>query len=293
MNAPSIRSEAALLFVPANRPERFAKALASGAGALILDLEDSVPPAAKDEARAGVAALLAARDAATAAPPVWVRVNPAASGLLLRDLAAVVPARPFGVVLPKCCGRASLETLCHQLDALEVAFGVPPGATRVLAIATETGASMFRLGELAGVSERLWGITWGGEDLAAEIGALANREGGRFTEPYRLARSLCLYAAAAAGVRAVDTVSVAIDDDAALRAECEEALRDGFVAKMAIHPRQLPVIAEAFRYTDEQRRWAERVLAAFAEQPQAGALQLDGRMIDRPHLRLAQRMLGR
>ncbi|HNT37883.1 MAG TPA: CoA ester lyase [Rubrivivax sp.] len=293
MNAPSIRSEAALLFVPANRPERFAKALASGAGALILDLEDSVPPAAKDEARAGVAALLAARDAATAAPPVWVRVNPAASGLLLRDLAVVVPARPFGVVLPKCCGRASLETLCHQLDALEVAFGVPPGATRVLAIATETGASMFRLGELAGVSERLWGITWGGEDLAAEIGALANREGGRFTEPYRLARSLCLYAAAAAGVRAVDTVSVAIDDDAALRAECEEALRDGFVAKMAIHPRQLPVIAEAFRYTDEQRRWAERVLAAFAEQPQAGALQLDGRMIDRPHLRLAQRMLGR
>lgn len=293
MNAPSIRSEAALLFVPANRPERFAKALASGAGALILDLEDSVPPAAKDEARAGVAALLAARDAATAAPPVWVRVNPAASGLLLRDLAVVVPARPFGVVLPKCCGRASLETLCHQLDALEVAFGVPPGATRVLAIATETGASMFRLGELAGVSERLWGITWGGEDLAAEIGALANREGGRFTEPYRLARSLCLYAAAAAGVRAVDTVSVAIDDDAALRAECEEALRDGFVAKMAIHPRQLPVIAEAFRYTDEQRRWADRVLAAFAEQPQAGALQLDGRMIDRPHLRLAQRMLGR
>lgn len=294
MNAPG-RGAAALLFVPANRPDRFAKALASGAAGLILDLEDSVPPAAKDAARAGVAALLAAREARHAvdgAPPVWVRVNPSDSGLLLQDLAAVVPARPFGLVLPKCCGRASLQPLCHQLDALEVAFGVPRGATRVLAIATETAASMFALGELAGVSQRLWGIAWGGEDLAADLGALANREGGRFTEPYRLARSLCLYAAAAAGVRAVDTVSVALDDAQALRAECEEARRDGFVAKLAIHPRQLPVIEAAFAPSVAQRQWAERVLAAFAAQPQAGALQLDGRMIDRPHLRLAQRLLG-
>jgi len=157
MKAPS------LLFVPGNRPERYLKAQASGAGALILDLEDSVPPAAKAQAREAVGQMLQAQPAHQA---VWVRVNPAASGLLLQDLAAVVPGRPFGIVLPKCCGRAALEPVSLQLDALEVAFGVPQGSIKILAIATETGASMFHLGELAGVTSRLWGITWGAEDLA-------------------------------------------------------------------------------------------------------------------------------
>lgn len=282
MKAPS------LLFVPGNRPERYLKAQASGAGALILDLEDSVPPAAKAQAREAVGQMLQAQPAHQA---VWVRVNPAASGLLLQDLAAVVPGRPFGIVLPKCCGRAALEPVSLQLDALEVAFGVPQGSTKILAIATETGASMFHLGELAGVTSRLWGITWGAEDLAADIGALANRASGRVTEPYLLARSLCLYAAAAAGVHAIDTVSVAINAPEAVRDEAQEALRDGFVAKMAIHPSQLAPIHEAMTYSAEQRQWAERVVAAFAAQPGAGALQLDGQMIDMPHLRLARCML--
>lgn len=280
---------ASLLFVPASRPERYLKAQASGAGALIIDLEDSVAPAAKDEARRNLASMLAAQ---SAQQQVWVRVNPAESGLLLTDLAAAVPHRPFGIVLPKCCGRASLEPVCHHLDALEVAFGVPRGAIRILAIATETGASMFHLGDFAGISPRLWGITWGGEDLAADIGAQANREGGVFTEPFRIARALCLYAAAAAGVRAVDTVSVVIGDPEAVGAEAREARRDGFIAKMAIHPSQVAPINEAFAYSDEERDWAARVIAAFAAQPKAGALQLDGQMIDRPHLRLARRVLG-
>lgn len=282
-------SAASLLFVPASRPERYLKAQASGASALILDLEDSVAPAAKDEARRNLAAMLAAQPAHQ---QVWVRVNPADSGLLLQDLAAVVPGRPFGIVLPKCCGRASLEPVCLQLDALEVAFGVPQGQTKILAIATETGASMFHLGELAGASDRLWGITWGGEDLAADIGARSNRVEGRFTEPYRLARSLCLYAAAAAGVRAVDTVSVAINAPEAIRTEADEAKRDGFTAKMAIHPSQIESINAAFALGAEERAWAERVIAAFAAEPAAGALQLDGQMIDMPHLRLARRLLG-
>ncbi|MBE2243370.1 MAG: CoA ester lyase [Burkholderiaceae bacterium] len=282
-------SGASLLFVPASRPERYLKAQQSGAGGLILDLEDSVAPAAKDQARRHVVQMLAAQPAQL---PVWVRVNPATSGLLLSDLAAVVPGRPFGIVLPKCAGQASLAPLCHQLDALEVAFGVPRGHTRILAIATETAASIFRLGELAGVSERLWGIAWGGEDLAADIGALANRVDGRFTEPYRLARSLCLYAAASAGVRAVDTVSVAIDAPQQVQHEAEEARRDGFVAKMAIHPSQIAPIERAFAPSAEQLRWAQRVVAAFAAQPDAGALQLDGQMLDLPHLRLARRLLG-
>ena len=279
-----------MLFVPGNRPDRYLKAQQSAAGALILDLEDSVPPAAKNEARQQVAGMLVAQPAHQ---QIWVRVNPADTGLLLQDLAAVVPAKPFGVVLPKCAGRTSLAPLCHQLDALEVAFGIAPGSIRVLAIATETAAAMFQLGELAGVAERLWGITWGAEDLAADIGAQTNRVAGELTEPYRLARSLCLYAAAAAGVRAVDTVSVAINAAEAVHAESVQARRDGFVAKMAIHPSQIEPINTAFTWSAQERAWAERVVAAFAAQPAAGALQLDGQMVDMPHLRLARRILER
>ncbi len=283
-------SAACMLFVPGNRPDRYLKAQQSQAGALILDLEDSVPPAAKQEARQQVARMLTAQPAHQ---QIWVRVNPATTGLLLQDLAAVVPGRPFGIVLPKCEGRESLAPLCHQLDALEVAFGIEPGSVRVLAIASETGAAMFRMGELAGVSERLWGITWGAEDLAADIGAQTNRADGQLTEPYRLARAMCLYAAAAAGVRAVDTVSVAINAEDAVGQEAREARRDGYVAKMAIHPSQIAPINAAFTWTREERVWAQKVVDAFAAQPSAGALQLDGQMIDRPHLRLAQRVLER
>ncbi len=278
-----------MLFVPATAPDRYAKAKAGPAGALILDLEDSVPAGSKDIARRNVVDMLAA-------PPahqqVWVRVNPASSGLLLADVAAVVPARPFGILLPKCCGRASLEPVCHYLDALETAAGIAGGQTRILAIATETGASMFRLGEFAGSPPRLWGLTWGGEDLAAELGAVDNREGGRYTEPYRLARSLCLYAAAAAGVRAIDTVSVEIHDVEQVRAESAEAFRDGFVGKMAIHPRQVEPINETFRYSDAQLAWARRVVEVLGGQRGAGAVQLDGQMVDEPHLKTARRMLG-
>lgn len=276
-----------MLFVPANRPERYLKAQSGDAGALILDLEDSVPPSAKDEARAHLARMLAAQPKHQ---QVWVRVNPASSGLLLEDLAAVVPGRPFGILLPKCSGRESLLPVCHQLDALETAFGVPLGHTRILPIATETGGSMFHLGEFAGATPRLWGITWGGEDLAADIGAFGNRIEGRFTEPYRIARSMCLYAAAAAGVRAIDTVSVAINAPAEVQVESAEAFRDGFVGKMAIHPSQLAPINEAFRYAPEQVEWSKRVIAAFEAQPGAGAFQLDGQMIDIPHLKLARRI---
>ena len=291
---PEVRStegsgmRASMLFVPANRPERYLKAQAGAAGALILDLEDSVPPQGKDEARANLAAMLAAQPAHQ---QVWVRVNPAASGLLLKDLAAVVPGKPFGILLPKCSGRESLMPVCHQLDALEVAFGVPLGHTKILCIATETGGSMFHLGELAGASPRVWGITWGGEDLAGVLSPVANRQGGRYTEPSPLARSLCLYAAAAAGVRAIDTVSVDINDPEGVRAEAAEAMRDGFVGKMAIHPSQLEPINETFRYGPQQKAWAQRVVEAFEAQPGQGALQLDGQMIDMPHLRLARRIL--
>lgn len=279
-----------LLFVPANAPDKFAKARAGEAHALILDLEDSVPQAGKAEARQNVVRLLAA---APAGPQqIWVRVNAAASGLLLQDLAAVVAARPFGIVLPKCCGRESLEPVGHYLDALEAAAGIPLGSTKILAIVTETAQSLFRLGDLAGVTPRLWGLAWGGEDLSADVGALSNTAGGAMTEPYRLARSLCLFAAAAAGVRAIDAVCVELRDADRVRGEAEEALRDGFAAKMAVHPAQLAPIHAAFQYPPEKLEWARRVVAAFEQEPSRSALEIDGRMVDAPHLKLARRMLA-
>ena len=276
-----------MLFVPASSPDKYLKALACGAGAIILDLEDSVAPAAKQAARQNLAQMLATPHR----KPVWVRVNAMSSGLLLEDLVAAVRARADGIVLPKCCGRETLLPVSHYLDALEASEGVIPGHTRILAIATETAQSLFRTGEYAGITPRLWGLAWGAEDLCADVGSFANSDSRGYTEPYRLARSLCLYAAAAAGVRAIDAVCVSLGDAALVRHEAQEAFRDGFAGKLAIHPSQLAPIAEAFTPSAEHLAWASRVIAAFESNPAQGALNLDGRMIDVPHLRLARRIL--
>ncbi len=278
-----------LLFVPADSPHKFQRAQACGADALIIDLEDSVAAAEKTNARQLARQML--EDTAVVAQR-WVRVNALDSGLLLDDLSAIVPARPFGIVLPKCSGAAVLRQVSHYLDALEAASGVAPGSVRILIIATETAASMFGLDSYAGVTPRLWGISWGAEDLAADLGSQINRTDGRYTEPYRLARSLCLYAAAAAGVRAIDTVCVELDQLQLLGTEAQESYRDGFVGKLAIHPRHIDTINRALSPSDDQLDWARRVIAAFAETPGASAFRLDGKMVDQPHLRLAHRLLG-
>lgn len=280
----------ALLFVPGDSPRKFERAAASAADALILDVEDSVAQAQKPAARAAVREMLAV---APAGKQLWVRINALETADALADLAAVVPARPFGIVLPKCSGRETLLRAAHYLDAFEAAAGLPALSTQILAIGTETAQSIFGLNSYAGVTPRLWGISWGAEDLAADVGSLANRASGRYTEPYRLARSLCLYAAAAAGVRAIDTVCVELDDAQVLAEESQEAYRDGFVGKLAIHPRHLDAINHAFTPSESQLAWAHRVLDAFAAQPDAGTLNLDGKMIDHPHRRLAQRLTGR
>lgn len=277
------------LFVPGDSQRKFDSAVASASDALILDLEDSVALSQKDMARTLVQQLL---------PKIpshqqgWVRVNALDTGLLLQDLVAVVPARPFGILLPKCEGRESLRRVTDYLDALEWQAGVPVGQTQILVIATETGRAIFELGSYAGVTPRLWGISWGGEDLAAVVDSLGNRADGRYTEPYRMARSLCLFAAAAAGVRPIDTVCVEISAPEILANESREAFRDGFVGKLAVHPRQIAPINEAFQASESQLNWARRVLAAFAENPSASAFNLDGQMIDQPHLRLARRLCG-
>lgn len=271
-----------LLFVPGDRPDRMEKALGAGADALILDLEDAVVPAAKAEARRTVAAFLNANSQSR----LWVRVNPLDSPEHEKDLAAVLPAHPDGIVLPKAEGGACVSELARRLAERGNA------TAQILAIATETPAAMFGLGSYGG-AKRLTALTWGAEDLPAAIGASASREeDGRFTPPYELARSLCLFGAAAAGVAPIETVYPAYRDLEGLAAYGARARRDGFTGMMAIHPDQVPVINAAFTPTPEEIAHAKAVVAAFAANPEAGALSLDGKMIDRPHLILAQRILA-
>lgn len=267
-----------LLFVPGDRPERFAKAAASGADALILDLEDSVVPERKAAARAAVAAYLAGERSVT----LFVRVNPPDSGLIDDDLAAVLAARPDGLMLPKAEGARSIAALAAKAPGISI-----------LPVATETPAAIFALGSYAEAAQHLAGLTWGAEDLPAAIGASTSREpDGSYTAPYQLARSLTLFAAHAAGVPAIETVYPDFRDEAGLAAYAARGRRDGFTGMMAIHPVQVPIINAAFTPSDEELAHARRVVELFAANPGAGALQLDGRMVDAPHLKAARRLLA-
>jgi citrate lyase subunit beta / citryl-CoA lyase len=278
-----------ILFVPADSLRKFERAAAGNADALVLDLEDSVAPDAKPAARGTVREMLA-----KGAPgkQLWVRVNPLDSGWIELDLAAVIAAKPFGVFLPKSRGGEDVKRLAALLDKHEAAAGAPVGGTQMLPIATELGAAMFGLGTYAGSSPRLWGLTWGAEDLAADLGTVVNRIDGRYTEPFRVARSMCLYGAAAAGVRAIDTVCIDLDNDAIVASESLEARRDGFTGKMVIHPKHVDPVNAAFTPSAEEVEWARRIVAAFEADPNLGTFRLEGKMIDRPHLRAARRVLG-
>ena len=271
-----------LLFVPGDRPDRMEKALGVGADALILDLEDAVAPSAKPEARKHVAAFLGAHPEAN----LWVRVNPLEGAETDRDLDAVLGARPRGLVLPKAEGGPSVQELARRLTERGNA------TAQILAIATETPAAIFQLGTYGGAA-RLAGLTWGAEDLPAAIGASTSRDAdGSFTPPYELARSLCLFGAAAAGVAPIETVYPAFRDLDGLGAYAARARRDGFTGMMAIHPVQVEVINAAFTPSEAEVEHARAVVAAFDANPGAGALSLDGKMIDRPHLVQARRTLA-
>ncbi|WP_336866692.1 CoA ester lyase [Sphingomonas sanguinis] len=271
-----------LLFVPGDRPDRMAKALGLSADALILDLEDAVAPGAKPAARQAVAAFLAQpRDHGV---QLFVRINPVDGPLAAEDLAAILPARPDGIVLPKAEGLVSL----HALAARGVEH-IP-----ILPIVTETPTAIFRLGEYAGSSLPLAGLTWGAEDLPAAIGATTAREAdGSYTAPYQLARSLTLFAAHAAGTAAIETVYPDFRDLDELAAYAARGQRDGFTGMMAIHPAQVPVINAAFTPSDQDIARARAIVDLFAANPGAGALQLDGKMVDAPHLKAAQVLLAR
>jgi citrate lyase subunit beta / citryl-CoA lyase len=283
-----------LLFVPGDSQRKLEKGLNSGADALIIDLEDSVDLAAKEEARRVTAAFLSDTRDQTDRPRLYVRVNGLTTGLIDADLDGVMRAVPDGIVLPKTVGGADVSHLGAKLAVREAEFGLADGGTRILAIATENALGVFALGTFAGASHRLMGLTWGGEDLSADIGAETNRDDhGAYTEPYRIARALTLLGAAAAAVDAVDSVYTNFRDMDGLAAECRQALRDGFVAKMAIHPAQVPVINEAFTPSTEALARAQAVIDAFKANPGAGVVGVNGEMLDRPHLLRAERLLSR
>ena len=274
-----------LLFVPGDRPERMAKALGLSADALVLDLEDSVAPTRKAEARAHVAAFVGAprEDLSEDGPALFVRINPIDTDDAAADIAALAGVRVDGVVLPKAEGA---ESVAHLLERM-------PGDYLVLPVASETPTAVFKLGEFGAVAHRLAGVTWGAEDLPAAIGAASAREAdGSYTDPYKVVRALTLFGAHAAGVAAIETVYPDFRDLHGLAAYAARGRRDGFTGMMAIHPTQIAVINAAFSPSEAELAHARAVMAAFAANPDAGALQLDGRMIDAPHLKAARRVLG-
>ena len=283
-----------LLFAPADSARKLNKAMSSGADALIIDLEDSIALDSKARARDSAAAFLKDAMANTQRPYLMVRVNGLQTGLTDADFDAIAPAKPDAIMLPKAEGGAAIVHADAKLAVREAQTDLPEGHIKILPIATETAAALFMVGTFAGASARLIGMTWGAEDLSAELGARANRdEQGRFLDPYRLARSLCLAGAAAAAVPAIDTVFVDFRNDAGFRHECEDACRDGFVGKMAIHPAQVPIINEVFTPSADAIAHAQSVIAAFAAAPGAGVVGIGGVMYDRPHLVRAKQLLAR
>jgi citrate lyase subunit beta / citryl-CoA lyase len=283
-----------LLFVPGDSPRKLDKAMQAGADALIADLEDSVAPAGKDDARRIALEFLRRARREASRPRLFVRVNALATGLTDADLDGVLAAAPDGIVLPKAVGGIDVSHLGAKLAVREADFGIEDGATAIIAIATENARGLFALGTFAHASPRLAGITWGGEDLSVDVGAETNRdENGRYTEPYRLARSLTLFGATAAGVDPIDAVYTNFRDETGFAAECREARRDGFVAKMAIHPAQVAVINETFTPSPETLAHARAIVDAFAHNPGVGVVGLNGEMLDRPHLERAERLLAR
>ncbi len=279
------------LFVPGDSEKKAAKAAQSGADVLIFDLEDSVATARKDAARRMVADIVARRE--TREWSLWVRVNPFDGTLTAADLDAVIRPGLDGVLLPKPEGGPDVARLADQIASRETAAGMNHGSVKIAVVATETPTAVFALGSYVPAHSRLAAMTWGAEDLAAAVGATSNRDdAGHFTPPYKLVRNLALLAAAAAGTAPIDTLHADFRDLAGLEADCRASRRDGFVGRLAIHPNQIEVINRCYAPSEKELAWARRIVNAFAADPTAGTLGMDGKMIDRPHLIAARRTLN-
>jgi citrate lyase subunit beta/citryl-CoA lyase len=272
-----------LLFVPADSERKIARALASGADVVILDLEDSVAAANKQAARRLAAEVLGSQR--RAGPMLIVRVNGLGSGLAEADLEAVMPAGPDGLMQPKTRKGEDVKALAAMTGG---------GNLPIIAIATETAQALFGIETYLDAVPPLAGLTWGAEDLSSDLGSQSSRdETGRLTDPYRLARTLCLIGARAAGLEPIDTVYVNYRDRDGLEAECRAAARDGFTGKLAIHPDQVEPINRAFTPAPDAVARARRIVDAFKAAGEAGVVGLDGEMLDRPHLVRAEQLLAR
>ncbi len=277
-----------LLFAPGDSPRKLEKAGMSAADLVIIDLEDAVADSAKADARIAVAQHLGTTHRRQ---PHWVRINPLDTPFALPDLAAVVPAKPDGIILPKAT-RADAERLDHYLEALEATAGLPIGGIPVFVLATETAQGVFDVGNYAGCP-RLAALSWGAEDSATALGATSNRDdNGEYDFPYQMFRALCLTGAAAAGVSAIETIHGDFRDAEGLDRMARKARRAGFRGMLAIHPDQVPVINAAFSPSPEEIAQAERIVAAFDANPGAGTVGLDGAMLDMPHLKRAKAVLA-
>jgi citrate lyase subunit beta/citryl-CoA lyase len=267
------------LFVPADSEKKVLKALESDADAVIFDLEDSVVPERKQAARD----ILKALPKRSNGPQWWVRVNPLASEYLKDDLRLIRSAYVHGIVLPKAESGADVTQLAHRT-----------GNIPIHAIVTETAASLFGLLSYRDPKSPLVAMSWGAEDLSAALGAASKYDSdGELSFTYRLARTLCLAGAVAAGVQPVDGVFADFGDQKGLKTEAEAAAHEGFTGKLAIHPAQVPVINAAFTPSKDDIRHAEAIVAAFEAHPDAGVLSVGGKMVDRPHLVQARRVLER
>lgn len=279
------------LFVPADSEKKIHKGLDGDADALIFDLEDAVAPQNKSNARTILAQNLSATKSSKA---LWVRINALDTNDYEADLEALMPLSPFGIVLPKCRHGADVQHLSNLLSSFEAKNNISFGQTKILAIATETAQSIFGLGTYKDSSARLYGMTWGAEDLMADVGAQSNKdEAGQYTQPFQMVRNMCLFGAASAGVTAVDAVAPNFRDLDMLRAECLASVRDGFTAKMAIHPDQIAIIHETFTPSAQDIASAQEIVALFDANPDAGVLPHNGKMLDKPHLKAALKVLSR
>lgn len=283
------------LFIPADDEKKLGKGVTSGADVLLLDLEDAVAPSRKADARKVCADYIRATKDQAKRPRLVVRINALDTSYWADDLAGIVAAGPDGVMLPKPRGGSDVHTLSIALDHAEQGAGIAAGSIKIIAIATETPLSLITMSSYVGASARLDALTWGAEDLSAAIGARSNRDadGRTWTSPFRLARDLCLMTAVAANALPIDTVYVNFRDGEGLRLEAEEAARDGFVGKMAIHPNQVAVLNEVFTPKPEELAFAQEIIAAFRDNPAAGVVGIGGKMIDKAHLALAERLMAR
>ncbi len=279
------------LFVPADSDKKLAKAAGLEADALILDLEDAVAPARKNAGRDMAVEFLGS---VKTKAQIWVRINPLDSGLCEADLEAVIPLAPAGIVLPKPDGPVDIETLGRKIEALEIQNRLSPGGIKIMAVATETARAVLSLGLYPRTYlPRLTGLSWGAEDLSTDLGATTNKGAdGGFAFVYQMVRAQMLLAAKAAGVQAIDTLNDNFRDADGLRTRARTAFSEGFTGMLAIHPAQVPIINDCFMPTVAQIRHAKAVVEAFEQSVGAGAVQLGGKMLDRPHLIQAQNLLA-